>query len=142
MKSLTSICLAGAMTAGALSGTLCAAEQKAKEEYKSTAETKTLVQMPLPGIEGKQVTIFRVTARPGWVGGKHYHTGPVYVYVLKGPFSVDEEGKATKTFETGQVYEEPLNHPMQARNTNANEAMELLVVQVNNQGEPLMYKVD
>ncbi len=31
---------------------------------------------------------------------------------------------------------------MQASNVSATEPMELLVIQVNNEGEPLMYKVE
>jgi quercetin dioxygenase-like cupin family protein len=142
MKSLSTVSLAAALALGAVAGPLHAAEEAAKEEYKPTADIKTLVQKPVPGMDGKQMTIFHVSAKPGWIGGKHYHTGPVYVYVLKGPFSVDEEGKGTQTFETGEVYEEPINQPMQARNTNASEPMELLVIQVSDQGEPLMYKAD
>jgi quercetin dioxygenase-like cupin family protein len=141
MRRLTKVSLLVAGAALALSATLYA-QQKTKEEYKSTAEIKTLVQEPLPGVEGKQVTIMHVTAPADWVGGKHYHTGPVYVYILKGPFAVDEEGKGTQVFETGQVYEEPIGEPMQARNTNADGPMEMLVVQISNQGEPLMYKVE
>jgi quercetin dioxygenase-like cupin family protein len=118
------------------------AQQNTKEEYKSTAEIKTLLQEPVPGVEGKQVTIMHVKAPPEWIGGKHYHTGPVYVYVLKGPFTVDEAGKGTQVFEAGQVYEEPIGQPMQAKNTNAGEPMEMLVVQISNKGEPLMYKVE
>ena len=118
------------------------AQEKHKEEYKSTAEIKTLLQKPMPGVEGKQLTILHVKAPPEWVGGKHYHTGPVYVYVLKGPFTVDEAGKGTQVFEAGQVYEEPIGQTMQARNTDAGEPMEMLVVQISNPGEPLMYKAE
>lgn len=141
MRRLVGVSLVGAAAALALSATVHA-QEKTKEEYKSTAEIRTLVQKPVPGGERKQLTIFHVSAPPEWVGGKHYHTGPVYVYVLKGPFTVDEEGKGTLVFETGQVYEEPIGEPMQAKNTNAGEPMEMLVVQISDQGEPLMYKAE
>jgi quercetin dioxygenase-like cupin family protein len=141
MQRLTSGSLLGVAAALALSATVHA-QEKTKEEYKSTAEIKTLVQKPIPGVEGKQLTIFHVSAPPEWVGGKHYHTGPVYVYVLKGPFTVDQEGKSTQVFEAGEVYEEPVGEPMQAKNTNAGEPMEMLVVQISDAGEPLMYKAE
>jgi quercetin dioxygenase-like cupin family protein len=118
------------------------AQEKTKEEYVPTADLKTLVQKPIPGIDGRQMTIFHVAAEPGWVGGKHYHSGPVYVYVLKGPFTIEELGKGAQTLETGQLYEEPIGEPMQARNVSAEEPMELLVIQVSKEGEPLMYKVE
>ena len=66
----------------------------------------------------------------------------MYVYILKGPFTVDEQGKGPRVFERGQVYEEPIGEPMQARNTNAGEPMEMLVVQISDEGEPLMYKAE
>lgn len=141
MRRLVGVSLVGAAAALALTATVHA-QEKTKEEYKSTAEIKTLVQKPVPGVEGKQLTILHVSAPPEWVGGKHYHTGPVYVYILKGPFTVDEEGKGTQVFETGQVYEEPIGEPMQAKNTNAGEPMEMLVVQISDEGEPLMYKAE
>jgi quercetin dioxygenase-like cupin family protein len=141
MRRLVRVSLVGTVAALALSATVYA-QQKAKEEYKSTAEIRTLVQKPVPGVEGKQLTILHVSAPPEWVGGKHYHSGPVFVYVLKGPFTVDEEGKGTQVFETGQVYEEPIGEPMQAKNMNAGELMEMLVVQISDEGEPLMYKAE
>ena len=141
MRRLVRVSLVGTVAALALSATVYA-HQKAKEEYKSTAEIRTLVQKPVPGVEGKQLTILHVSAPPEWVGGKHYHSGPVFVYVLKGPFTVDEEGKGTQVFETGQVYEEPIGEPMQAKNMNAGELMEMLVVQISDEGEPLMYKAE
>jgi quercetin dioxygenase-like cupin family protein len=141
MRRLLLTSLVGTTVALVLSASVHA-QRKTKEEYKSTAEIKTLLQEPVPGVEGKQLTILHVKAPPEWVGGKHYHTGPVYVFVLKSPFTVDEAGKGTQVFETGQVYEEPIGQPMQARNTDAGEPMEMLVVQISNPGEPLMYKAE
>jgi quercetin dioxygenase-like cupin family protein len=141
MRRLLWTSLVGTTAALVLSASVYA-QHKTKEEYKSTAEIETLVQKPVLGAEGKQLTIMHVTAPPEWIGGKHYHTGPVYVYVLNGPFTVDEEGKDRQVFETGQVYQEPIGQPMQARNVDAGGPMEMLVVQISNVGEPLMYKVE
>lgn len=112
-----------------------------KEVYVSTAQLKTLIDKPLPGVDGQQITIVHGTLPPGWVGGKHYHTGPVYVYVLEGAFSIDAQGKR-QTFKAGELYEEPIGAPMLARNINAGEPAKILVVQVNRRGEPMMYKAD
>jgi quercetin dioxygenase-like cupin family protein len=81
MRRLVRVSLVGVVAALALSATVYA-QQKTKEEYKSTAEITTLVQKPVPGVDGKQLTILHVSAPPAWNGGKHYHTGPVYVYIL------------------------------------------------------------
>jgi quercetin dioxygenase-like cupin family protein len=137
--SSRSLVMAGALL-GAIAG--AAAEQAEKKEYVPTADVKTLVQTPLAGAEGKQVTILKVTAPPEWVGGRHYHTGPVFVYVAEGSFTIEEEGKPPQTLAAGEVYEEPIGQPMLARNLSSDQPMELLVLQVSDEGEPLMYVAD
>ncbi|MGH7331685.1 MAG: cupin domain-containing protein [Candidatus Rokuibacteriota bacterium] len=126
--------------AGGINRQVPHAEEK-KEVFVPPAEVKKLLEKPLPGVEGKQVTIYHATLRPGLVGGKHYHTGPVYVYVLEGAFTIDEPGKPRQTFQPGELYEEPIGTPMQARNLSTSET-KILVFQVGGHGEPLMYKAD
>jgi quercetin dioxygenase-like cupin family protein len=120
--------------------TQAAVAQEQKEEYVSTAERNVLVEEALAGAEGKIVSINHFKMPSEWVGGKHYHSGPTYVYVLKGTLTIEEEGKATQTFEAGELYVEPIGNPMQAFNKSADGPIELLVFQVQNEGEPLMYK--
>jgi quercetin dioxygenase-like cupin family protein len=133
--------LIGAIAAGAF-GALQASAQEKKEVYVPAADVKTLLDKSLPGVEGKQVTILHGTFPAGWVGGAHYHTGPVYVYVLEGTFTVDEQGKPRRTITAGQLYEEPIGTPMQARNISASEPLKILLFQVHRQGEPLAYKAE
>ncbi len=78
---------------------------------------------------------------PGFVGGRHYHPGPVYVYVLEGELTVETEGK-TETYRAGQLYPEPLNSVMQGRNLSASDDLELVVFQVGDIGKPMMIKAD
>jgi quercetin dioxygenase-like cupin family protein len=126
--------------AASVSGQGLRAAEK-KEVFVPPAEVKKLVEKPLPGVEGKQVTIYHATLGPGLVAGKHYHTGPVYVYVLQGAFTIDEPGKPRRTFQAGELYEEPIGTPMQARNLSTSET-KILVIQVSGRGEPLMYKAE
>jgi quercetin dioxygenase-like cupin family protein len=119
-----------------------AVAQEKKEEYVTKAERNILVEKPLPGAEGKMISINHFKLPTEYVGGRHYHSGPTYVYVLKGTFTVEEEGRPAQTFEAGQLYEEPIGNPMQAFNKSADEPIELLVIQVQNEGEPLMYQAD
>jgi quercetin dioxygenase-like cupin family protein len=116
--------------------------QEKKEEYVSKAERTTLVEEPLSGADGKIVSINHFKLPPEFVGGKHYHSGPVYVYILEGSFTVEEQGKPPQTFEAGEVYEEPVGQPMQAFNKSASEPIELLVIQVQDEGEPMMYQAE
>ncbi len=117
------------------------AEEK-KEEYVSKAERTTLSEKPLRGVEGEMISINRLKLPAGFVGGKHYHSGPVYVYIQKGTFKVEEEGGLVKTFKAGELYEEPVGKTMQAFNKSADEPIHLLVIQVYGKGEPLMYKAE
>jgi quercetin dioxygenase-like cupin family protein len=106
------------------------------------AERNVLVEKPLSGAEGKMISIILFKLPAEDVGGKHYHSGPTYVYVLKGMLTIEEEGKPAQTFQAGELYEEPIGNPMQAFNESADEPIELLVVQVQNEGEPLMYQAE
>jgi len=146
MKRLTItslvLVLMAAITEGAI-GVLVVSAQENKEVYVPTADMKTLVDnKPLHGVDGKHVTIVHGAFPAGWLGGRHYHTGPVYVYVLEGSFTIDEQGKPRQTFTVGQLYEEPIGTPMQARNSSTSEQLKVLLFQVHGQGEPLAYKVE
>ncbi len=116
--------------------------QEKKQEYVPKVELTKLVEEPLAGSEGRTVHIVHAKLPPGYVGGKHYHSGPVFVYVLDGALTIEEEGKPARTFTKGQVYEEPLGQTMQGFNKNASEATELLIIQVQSEGVPLMVKVE
>jgi quercetin dioxygenase-like cupin family protein len=125
----------GASALNRLPGKLC-------RVYASSSSRKKLADKPLPGVDGKHVTILQGAFPAGWVGGRHYHSGPVYVYVLEGRFTVDEQGKPPQTFTAGQLYEEPIGTPMQARNISASEQLRILLFQVHGHGEPLAYKAE
>lgn len=111
-----------------------------REEYRSTADLTLVLQDSLSAIEDKEAKVLRVVFPAGWVGERHYHTGDVFVYVLKGRFAVDVEGEQRQTFGPGEVYHEALNKVMQARNLSTNEPTELILFQVGDEGEPLMIR--
>ena len=113
----------------------------AQQAYVSKAKAQTLHQAPLPGVEGKEVIIKHFALPPEFVGGKHFHPGPVYVYVLKGEFTIETEN-GTQTYKTGELYPEPLNMKMQAKNLSASENLELVVFQVGDIGKPMMIKAE
>ena len=82
MKRMTATALAPilmtAIAVGAI-GVRVVSTQEQKEVYIPTADLKKLVDKPLPGVDGKHVTILHGAFPAGWVGGRHFHTGPVYV---------------------------------------------------------------
>lgn len=111
-----------------------------REEYRSTADLTLVLQDALSAIEDKEAKVLRVVFPAGWVGERHYHTGDVFVYVLKGRFAVDVEGEQRQTFDPGEVYHEALNKVMQARNLSTTEPTELILFQVGDENEPLMIR--
>jgi quercetin dioxygenase-like cupin family protein len=114
-----------------------------KQVYVSPgSERKPLFTGPLHGVETHHVTVEEFTFPPGWVGGKHYHTGPVFVYILDGEFGVSEKGRAEQKFGSGVLYREPIGTPMQARNLSASRPLKVLLIQIGRKGEPLMIKTD
>lgn len=113
----------------------------ADEEYIPKAKVTTLHQGPLAGVEGKEVIIKHFALPPEFVGGRHYHPGPVFVYVLKGELTVQTDD-GTATYKAGEIYPEPLEKPMQGRNLSAFDTAELVVFQIGEIGKPMMIKVD
>ena len=136
-KYLLSTALAAAMVVGMANFHSANAQQ----EYVPKANVKTLHQAPLPGVEGKKVFIKHLDLPPGYVGGRHFHPGPVYVYVLEGELTVKTKG-GTKTYKAGQLYPEQLNEVMQGKNLSTSDDLELLVFQVGDIGKPMMIKAD
>ena len=108
-------------------------------EYKPKAKVKSLVNAPLPGVEGQTVIIKHFTLPAGFVGGKHFHPGAVYVYVLEGKLTVELEGR-TITVSEGEVYQEVPQMVMRARVLSTSEPTKIVVFQVGETGKPMMIK--
>ena len=136
-KCLFSMALASAFIFG-LAGSQTA---DAQEEYVTKARAKTLHQAPLPGMEGKEMIVKHLAIPPEFVGGKHLHPGPVFVYVLEGVLTVELDGE-TKTFSAGELYPEDIDSAMIGKNLSGTDDLELLVFQVGDIGKPMMIKVE
>ena len=109
-------------------------------EYVSKAKAKSLYKGPLQGVPGKEVIVKHFALPASFVGGKHMHPGPVFLYVLEGEFTVELAGK-TKTFKAGELYHEDINAAMVGKNLSATDDLEILVFQVGDIGKPMMIKV-
>lgn len=109
------------------------------QEYKPKAKVKTLVDKPLHGVAGKTVIIKQITFPPGFVGGKHFHPGTVFVYVLDGKLTVVTKDR-TRTLSKGDLYEEVPQMVMRGKNVSASEPVTIVVFQVGETGKPMMIK--
>lgn len=111
----------------------------AGEEYKSKAKKAKLLSGELRAFQGMEANMIRFQFPPSYVGGRHYHTGDVFVYVEQGSFVVETD-EGTQTFEAGTVYHETPNVSMVARNGSSEEGAVIVVFQVGKSGEPIMTK--
>ncbi len=111
-----------------------------KHEYVSKAKVTPLVQEKLEGVQDREITIKRFEIEPGFVGGRHSHTGPVYVYVANGELTVDVDGVGRSVVKAGEIYKEPIGRPMQGRNASTTSSLTLIVFQVGEPGKPMMIK--
>ncbi|HUF57081.1 MAG TPA: cupin domain-containing protein [Thermohalobaculum sp.] len=111
------------------------------EEYVPEAETSELHQAPLAGVEGKEVVVKEFTLPPGHEGKAHKHSGPVFVYVIEGELTVETD-EGDHTFAAGDLYPEPLDVTMRARNVSADSPTKIVVFQINDAGEVMMKKAE
>jgi quercetin dioxygenase-like cupin family protein len=135
----TKLLLGTTLALGMLTG-MASFQAAGAEEYVTKARAKTLHKAPLQGVEGKEVIVKHFGIPAEFVGGKHMHPGPVFVYVLEGELTVKLAG-GTKTFKAGELYAEGINEAMVAKNLSASDDLELLVFQVGDIGKPMMIKV-
>ena len=112
--------------------------EAAEKEYIPKAKATTLVETPLAGVEGKTVLIKHFEFPPGYIGGKHFHTGPVFVYVLEGKLTIDTENAGSRSIGAGELYQEPIGVTMQASNLSAAEPTKIVVFQVSDKEKPMM----
>lgn len=113
-----------------------------QHEYVPKSKTSPLVQEKLEGVQDREVTIKRFEIEPGYVGGRHSHTGPVYVYVVSGELTVDIDGVGRSVVKAGEVYKEPIGRVMQGRNMSTTSPLTLVVFQVGEPGKPMMIKAE
>ena len=109
-------------------------------EYKPKADVTELLNVPLAGVEGKVVIIKHFSLPPGFVGGKHFHPGPVFVYVLEGELSVETDA-GIETISAGKLYREELRQTMRGKNLSTTDAAKIVVFQVGDEGKPMTIKV-
>jgi quercetin dioxygenase-like cupin family protein len=130
---------------GAAAAILCGAglveAQEAGAAY-VPGEQVELAAAALPGAEGMEIAIRRITFEPGWESARHTHGGPVFVYVLEGTLHVEVDGEEPKTIGAGELAEEPLDTAMVGRNMSADDPLTILLIQVSREGVPLMTRVD
>ncbi len=101
------------------------------------AATRTgLLKTDLVGIEGKEAVMLTVEGGPGLVGGKHYHLGYEFAYVLEGSLVLEIEGKPPATFKAGDTFYIPPKVVHRGNNASTTAPYKVLVFGVFEKGQP------
>jgi quercetin dioxygenase-like cupin family protein len=118
-----------------------AAEEK--KEYTAPQTEKTVLESRSDLASGADIEarVVKFMIPAGYKGERHYHTGDLFVYVLKGEMKVFlEDGE--KVVKAGEVFYEIPGQVMHAENLNSDEGAEIIVFQIGKKGEPLMVEAD
>ena len=105
------------------------------------AKTTVLLEQKLEGIPGFKVIMVLLEGPPGWVGGRHFHPGSVFGYIMEGTYQIDPEGLNPRTVRQGETFYEPPNTVMRARNGSGTEPQRSIVFQIVREGEPAAVSV-
>lgn len=100
------------------------------------AKTTVLMKQKLEGLPGFSVQIVLVEGPPGWVGGRHYHPGHVFVYMLDGTYQLNFEDLTSRTVLPGEVFYEAPNSIMLSKNGSSTEWVRDVVFQILRDGQP------
>ena len=105
------------------------------------AKTTVLMKQKLEGLPGFSVQIVLVEGPPGWVGGRHYHPGHVFIYMLDGTYQLNFEDLTSRTVLPGEVFYEAPNSIMRSRNGSSTEWVRDVVFQILRDGQPVAVSV-
>ncbi len=92
-----------------------------------------------PTADNAEVTMLKITLRPGTKTGWHYHDVPVFAYVMKGTLTVELENKKTLQFKENSSFAEVIHTLHQGANYGTDDLV-LLAVYVGVKGKPLSIK--
>lgn len=73
---------------------------------------------------------------PGLAGGKHYHPGDEFLYLLEGALTIEIDGKAPVSLKPGETIHIPGKAIHRAFNPNANAPARVLTFGVFQKGQP------
>ncbi|MGH8210407.1 MAG: cupin domain-containing protein [Steroidobacteraceae bacterium] len=95
-----------------------------------------LQQADLDGVFGRQVAMYISEVAPGEISGRHYNSGPEFVYVLKGSAIFEFEGRPPMTVKTGESEYIPAKTIHVVKNASATEPVKSVVFWVWEKGQP------
>lgn len=89
-----------------------------------------------PGVENDEVTILKITFKPGQSTGWHKHDFPVFAYVLKGELTAEWENGKTIRYKKDDALAEMINAYHNGKNTGKKDLV-LVVFYLGEKGRGL-----
>lgn len=86
----------------------------------------------------QQIRVLTATLKPGDKTEYHTHRFPVTLYVLKGAFTLELEGRPPLTVKAGEAMVEPPNVKMTGYNRSTIEPMEVVTFYVSEPDTPFL----
>ena len=107
----------------------------------SPVKTTVLQKVDPTGIEGKEGIVALAEIAPGTVGGKHYHPGHEFVYVLDGSLILEIEGKPPVTYKAGDTWYLSPKQVHYSKNVSTTAPFKVLAFTIVGKGQPLSVPV-
>lgn len=101
----------------------------------------TLTQIPLLGVEGREVIIKYSDFPAGYMGGKHRHPGPVFLYIIEGTLTVETEA-GLQAVNAGELYSELPETVLRLLNMSTTDPVKVVAFLIGETGKPLGIKVE
>lgn len=95
----------------------------------------------LEGAPGKELVVFVADLAPGAVGGKHYHPGPEFFYVIEGTPAHEPDGASAHMMATGVFGSNPNKAIHSIKNPSATERARAIDFLVAEKGQPILIPV-
>jgi quercetin dioxygenase-like cupin family protein len=92
----------------------------------------------MPQGEKQQIRVLTATLEPGDATVFHTHRFPVTLYVLKGAFTLELEGRSPMTIKAGDAILEPPNVKMTGYNRSTTEPMRVVTFYVSDPDTPFL----
>jgi len=92
----------------------------------------------MPQGEKQQIRVLTATLDPGDKTVFHTHRFPVTLYVLKGAFTLELEGRSPMTIKAGDAILEPPNVKMTGYNRSTTEPMRVVTFYVSDPDTPFL----
>jgi quercetin dioxygenase-like cupin family protein len=99
-------------------------------------KSTVLQRVDLTGMEGKEGVIVLAEIAPGTVGGKHYHPGHEFVYILEGSLILEIEGKPPVNYKAGETWYLPPKQVHYSKNVSATAPVKALTFSIVDKGQP------